>query len=685
MPMDPQLAAELVPTYVKNLNEASHAYHVLHAPIMSDHEYDASYHRLKNLEARFPHLVQEDSPTQRVGEAPTGKIYAHAKPMLSLQNAFNFEDLQGFDDHVRQLLGTSHPVAYMIEPKWDGLALELVYVNGFLVDAGTRGDGHRGENVLHHARALPSIPKTLLSDHGGPGIVRVRGEMIFSKDQFARVQEAREAAGKERFKNARNAVAGTLSQSDPQVARERSPDFLAFDIVEAPLLETIPYGPLRNKTLASWGFRLGDGDAYIDSDIGTGIENARKSVESFLEHRHELPYEIDGAVVKVEKISQRTVLGDRSRSPRWAVAYKFPPEQVTTKLNAIEVQVGRTGAVTPVAHLEPVDVGGVTVARATLHNFDEIERLGLYIGADIVVQRAGDVIPQVVGMAKYAQDLRNLRPFETPTVCPSCFSALCRDEDTVAVYCPDTLYCPAQKLGTVVHWGSRKAMDIDGLGPAMAQKLIDAKLIDDVSSLYSLTPAQVAKLPGLGVKSAEKLISAIQASKTRPLNHVLVGLGIPGVGEGTAKRLAQAYERIEDVSMAEFDHLAALDDIGEDTAQRIWSWFRTSSSVSTIYRLLHRGLTMTSASEVAPSGTSLAGKTFVLTGTLPTMGRKAAAKLLEAEGAKVSGSVSKNTDFLVAGDKAGSKLTKAQKLGVKILDEAGMLDLLNSSGAENVP
>jgi DNA ligase (NAD+) len=678
MPTPAQIA-RLINDHVTYLNKASHAYHVLGEPIMSDESYDINYHELLALEEDYPAYVLPESPTQRVGEpVATDTPFVHATPMLSLKNAFTEEDLRAFDKQVRAGLPPDTAVAYAVEPKWDGLAMELVYEDGLLVGAGTRGDGEVGEDILHHAKAMQTVPLRLNTDHP-PKRLEVRGEIIIPIKHLDAINAERKALGKDPAENLRNVAAGTIRQRDPRVTARRGVEFIAHGMVRpAPGPTDMP--ELDNASasmvyLMDLGFQVDDN--VVESPTFGMVVYA---VNHFRECRDCFPYEIDGAVVKVQSLTQREALGNRSRSPRWAIAFKYPAEQVTTTLNAVEWQVGRTGALTPVAHLEPVKVGGVTVSKATLHNYDEIVRLGLYVGLDVIVQRAGDVIPQVVGVADRAVDLRRVVSIEPPAACPVCLTPILHDPDEVAIRCLNTSTCPAQLVGAIVHWGSRKAMDIDGLGPVVAQKLVDAEAVKDVSGLYTLMNGEVAALPGMGIGSAKKLLKAIAASKTQPLNRVLVGLGIPGVGEGTAKRLAAEYGEIHPLTFAPVNTLQVIDDIGEDTATKIYKWFNSTPNYEMLFRLAAQGLTMEMPVAAAPpAGTSLAGKTFVLTGTLPTMGRKDAAALLEAQGAKVSGSVSKNTDYLVAGEKAGSKLTKARTLGVTVLTEAEMLELLGGA------
>lgn len=673
----------LMADYVTYLNEASHAYHVLNEPIMTDAVYDATYHALLDLEERYPTLIQPDSPTQRVGEpVTTDTPFTHATPMLSLKNAFTEDDLRAFDAQVRAGLPANAQVAYLVEPKWDGLAMELVYVDGLLVGAGTRGDGTVGEDVLHHAKAMTTVPLRLIATTP-PGRLEVRGEVIIPIQAFEAVNARRVADGKKPFENARNAAAGLIRQRDPSAVRLSGLEFIAHGMVRP----RDPRDRLRTDTASVEMGHLTDLGLKVDENVVStnSFDTVLYTVKHFGESRDCFAHEIDGAVIKVQSLSARETLGNRSRSPRWAIAFKYPAEQVTTRLNAVEFQVGRTGTITPVAHLEPVRVGGVTVGRASLHNMDQVERLGLAIGYNVIVERAGDVIPQVVGLARPgdAMDLRAL--VLAPTVCPSCLSPIIRRDGEVALYCsaPSQTACPAQLKGAISHWGSQAAMDIDGLGDKVVSELVRSGALYCLSSLYTLTVEQVAACDRMGMKSATTLIANIQASKTQPLDRVLTGLGIPGVGESTARDIAAEVGDMHSLTFTPANTLAAIDGIGPATAEGIVAWFKDYRNYEELFQLTAHGLTMKMPEPTAPPKAfgprPVGGKTFVLTGTFPTMLRKKAKALLEAAGAKVSGSVSKNTTYLVAGEKAGSKLTKAQSLGVTILNEAEMLELLGGA------
>ncbi len=673
--LDADAAAARVAELVPELNRHSVLYHQANAPEIDDRTYDLRYRELELLEDRFPDLAREDSPTRRVGAAPVSELRAfpHAEPMLSLQNAFSEAELREFETRCRRVLGDQAPevLTYMVEPKLDGLAMELVYEQGRLQRAGTRGNGRVGEDVTHTVRTIRAVPLALQADPP-PERVDVRGEVFYDLAGFEAMNAARVARGDKPFENPRNAAAGTVRQLDPRIAADRPLTFLAHSFGEARGLPDLGAHHEQLALVASWGIPVSALNQRAE-----GIEEVISHIHALEGQRNDLPFEIDGAVVKVDDLRLQRELGFVTRSPRWAIAYKYPPPRVRTRVNEVFFSVGRTGVVTPVAFLEPVRVGGVTVSRATLHNADQIARLDLREGDLVEIQRAGDVIPQVLAVVE--EDAHAARPpVAFPQRCPICDTPLL-DEigGTARIHrCPNPLSCPAQLKGGVLHWGSRGAMDIDGLGEKLVEQLLAREQVRRVSDLYLLKTEDLEPLERMGRKSAENLIRALEASKDQPLERALVALGIPEVGEATARDLAQHFGSLDALAAAPPEELVRVHGIAERTAGRVREFFDDPHHQAEIARLRELGVRFPDAGPGAVTSEAAAGKTFVLTGTLPTLTRNDAKALITAHGGKVTGSVSKRTDYLVAGDAPGSKLDKARDLGVEILDEAGLRALL---------
>ncbi|MBX6317048.1 NAD-dependent DNA ligase LigA [Pigmentiphaga sp.] len=661
----------------------NHRYYVLDDPLISDAEYDALFAELVKLEQEFPLLATPDSPTQRVGGAPLAAFgtVRHAVPMLSLNNAFDEEDVVAFDRRVREGLETDAEIEYACELKLDGLAVSLRYEQGRFVRAATRGDGQVGEDITANIRTIRSIPLTLMGPV--PEVLEVRGEVLLFRKDFERLNDAQREAGEKVFINPRNAAAGSLRQLDPRITAKRPLRFFAYG-----------WGEIRGSLP---GAGQADADAppfdthmrMLDwlQELGLPVNRERrlaKGAAGLLEFyrrveglRPSLPYDIDGVVYKVNAIGSQRRLGFVSRAPRFAVAHKFAAEEATTELLDIEVQVGRTGAITPVARLKPVFVGGVTVTNATLHNEDEIERKDVRIGDTVVVRRAGDVIPEVVTPVL---DKRppHARKFVMPTHCPVCGSAIERPEDESIARCTGGLFCAAQRKQALWHAAQRRALDIEGLGEKLIDQLVERGRVRTLADLYTLTEEELAGLDRMAQKSARNLVEAIRASRTPPLARFLFALGIRHVGESTARDLARHFGSLEAVMNASEAELLAVPDVGPVVAASIYRFFAEPHNREVVEALLRNGVTPGTEAVVDRTAGPIAGKIFVLTGTLPTMTREEAAELIRAAGGKVTGSVSKRTHYVVAGADAGSKLAKAQELGIAVLDEDGLKALLQS-------
>ena len=648
------------------LNKSGYEYYVLDNPTMSDFEYDRLMQELIKLEGEFPEFATADSPTQRVGgEVADGFAeVVHTVQMQSLADVFSKDELYEFDSRVRAALG-DESVEYVTEMKIDGLSVSLEYENGLFTRGSTRGNGFVGEDITQNLKTIPGIPLKL---NEPLPFIEVRGEVYMPEKSFLRLNEQREASGEPVFANPRNAAAGSLRQLDSRIAAERKLDIFVFNLQRIEGKELSSHSQ-SIEYLASLGFKV-----IPERDVYTNIDDAYKEVLRIGESRGELAFDIDGAVVKVNSFAQREFLGSTSKTPKWAAAYKFPAEQKQTELLDIILQVGRTGAVTPNAVLEPVRIAGSTVSRATLHNIDNIKDKDIRIGDTVIIEKAGDIIPAVVGVVKEKRPA-NSAPFEMPKACPICGEPLVREEGEAAVRCINP-NCLAQQLRAVIHFVSKAAMNIDGLGASIVEQLLDKKLINDCSDIYYLNFDNVISLDGFAEKSANNLIAAISESKKSGLDRVLFGLGIRMIGSRAAQILAAHFGNIDPLMSASVDELSSISEIGTKMAQSIVEYFKQDKSLYIIERLRAAGVDLTYTS--TQKGNNFDGKIFVLTGTLPTLKRNDAKKLIESYGGKVSGSVSKNTDFVVAGEEAGSKLDKALSLGIKVLSEAELTEMLKN-------
>lgn len=666
----------------RRLADYSYRYYVLDAPVVPDAEYDRLFHRLKALEHDHPELVTPDSPTQRVGEKPaTGFAEVkHAVPMLSLDNVFSDDEARDFDRRVRERLGTTGlgatgDVTYNCEPKLDGIALSVLYEGGLLVRAATRGDGFTGEEITANIRTIPSVPLRLRGA-GWPQRLEVRGEVLLPRAGFDAINQRAAAAGEKLFVNPRNAAAGSLRQLDPKITAARPLVLYAYGVglVEGGAMPGDHHAVLMR--LRDWGFKVNEHVAIAD-----GIDAALAYFHRMHDLRAGLPYEIDGIVYKVNDIALQEKLGFVSRAPRWAVAHKFPAQEELTELLDVEFQVGRTGAITPVARLKPVFVGGVTVSNATLHNMDEVERMDLRVGDTVIVYRAGDVIPKVVGVVPDRRPA-DARRIHLPTHCPVCGSDVVKPEGEVIARCTGGLYCPAQRKESIRHFASRLALNIEGLGEKIIDQLVDQQLVGSVADLYALTVPQLAALERMAEKSAQNVVDAIAGSRATTLQRFLYALGIREVGEATALALAKHFGRLAPIMDAGEEALMAVPDVGPVVAGAIAQFFREPHNRAVVAQLVDAGVHWPEfePAAVPVEALPLAGKTFVLTGTLASMEREIAKAHLQSLGAKVSGSVSAKTGVVVAGSEAGSKLAKAEELGVEVWDEAKFLDELRTHG-----
>ena len=650
----------------RTLSEHNYRYYVLDEPTISDFEYDKLLRQLEELEQAHPETVTPDSPTQRVGGRALERFQPvqHRVPLQSLQDVFSREELEEFDRRVRE---GADDVQYIVEPKVDGLSVALEYEDGVFVRGATRGDGQTGEDVTENIRTIRSLPMRL---EGAPKTLIVRGEVYMPRSTFLRLNEQREERGEALFANPRNAAAGSLRQLDPKVAASRGLDVVLFNIQYAPELtfrtdsESLDY-------LRTLRFRV------IDAAACATIGEAMEQVEQLGERREEYPFEIDGAVVKLNSLTGRAALGETAKYPRWAAAYKYPPERKESVVEDIVVQVGRTGVLTPKAVVAPVRLAGTTVTNATLHNQDYITDKDIRIGDTVVVQKAGEIIPEIVEVVR-AKRPEGTAPYHLPDRCPVCGAPVERDEDGAHIRCTGA-ECPAQLLRNLTHFASRDAMDIDGLGPAVVEALVNAGLIKTPSDLYYLDAGAVAALDRMGKKSAENLLAAVERSKGNDLARLIYAFGIRQVGQKAGKLLAEHFGTLDALSRAGEEELTAIDDIGAVTARYLTAWFAAPQSRHLIERLAQAGVNMKSLA--APAGDRLAGLTFVLTGELSGFSRKEAGERLEALGAKVSGSVSKKTSCVVAGEAAGSKLRRAQELDVPVIGEEQLLLLLDDDEA----
>jgi DNA ligase (NAD+) len=655
------------------LHRYNYAYHALDAPEVSDAYYDRLLAELRDLEAAYPVLVSADSPTQRVGAAPLASFASvrHRLPMLSLDNAFSEQDVREFDRRVRERLGGVPKVRYSAEPKLDGLAVSVTYRDGLLQTGATRGDGESGEDITQNLRTIAALPLKLRGK-GFPRVLEVRGEVFMPKDRFERFNAEAAARGEKTFVNPRNAAAGSLRQLDARITAQRPLDIFVYGtgfIEDGTLPDT--HGDTM-RALRQWGFKVCPQSKIVDS-----IDECLEFFGDIGERRAKLPYQIDGVVYKVDDFELRRRLGFIARAPRWAVAHKYPAEEEITTVRDIEFQVGRTGALTPVARLAPVFVGGVTVSNATLHNIDEVERKDVRVGDSVVVRRAGDVIPEVVSVLIDRRPA-SARPLKLPRSCPVCGSPVVRDPDQAVARCTGGRDCAAQRIEEIKHFASRRAMDIQGLGDKLIEQLSAAGSVRDPADLWDLSADELQSLDRMGEKSAQKLIKSIQAAKRTTLPRFLFALGIRDVGEATALALAQHFKTLERLRSADDAGVQQVPDVGPVVAANVVAYFRNPQNIRMLERLLAAGISWPAMRRESAEG-GLAGKSFVLTGTLGGMTREAAQAAITAAGGKVSGSVSAKTSYLVVGADPGSKLKKAASLGVTILDEAGFTELLKSS------
>lgn len=656
----------------ETLRHYEYHYHTLDNPLVPDSEYDRLMNELKNLEWQHPELITADSPTQRVGAKPLDGFaqIQHELPMLSLDNAFGDEDLDGFlkriEDRIKQ---NADHLEFCCEPKLDGLAVSILYVDGVLTQAATRGDGTTGEDITANIRTIRNIPLRLHSDNP-PHRLEVRGEVFMPHKGFEQLNQTALESGEKTFANPRNAAAGSLRQLDPKITRQRP---LVLNAYSIGIFESDDELPTTHFARLQWLKTLG-----LPVNPQIRLAKGRAALLAFYadiqQKRPTLGYDIDGTVLKINDIALQEELGFISRSPRWAIAYKFPAQEEMTLLNDVEFQVGRTGAITPVAKLEPVFVAGVTVSNATLHNGDEIERLGISIGDTVIIRRAGDVIPQIVGVVAERRP-PNAKKIEFPTACPVCQSAVVRVEGEAVARCTGGLFCEAQRKEALKHFVSRKAMDIDGVGEKLIEQLMERELVHTPADLFKLDHTSLMRLERMGEKSAQNALNSIEKAKNTTLARFLFSLGIRDVGEATAQNLANHFGTLDKIRQATFEDLQAVQDVGEVVANRIVKFWQEPHNVDVVDDLIAQGVNWADVVKQEIADNPLKDKTVVLTGTLTRLTRDQAKAILQNLGCKVSGSVSSKTDYLIAGEKAGSKLAKAQELGVKILSEADLIEL----------
>lgn len=652
------------------LNEHSYRYHVLSAPTIPDAEYDRLFRELEQLERDHPELIDPQSPTQRVGDEVQQNFreIEHRQPMLSLDNAFNEEEIKAFEQRIQQRLGNDEPIEYICEPKLDGVAVNLTYEQGILQQAATRGDGQVGEDITSNIRTIPQIPLKLRGNQH-PRLLEVRGEVYISRAGFAKLDG---------FVNPRNAASGSLRQLDPKITAKRPLAFFCYGT------GSIENGQLPNKQsdtlyqLRDWGFPVNP-----ETQVVTGVEACYQYYQRLAKKRAFLGYEIDGVVYKVNAIKLQQLLGYSSRAPRWAIAHKFPAQEELTLLEEVEFQVGRTGVITPVARLKPVFVGGATISNATLHNMEEVSRKDIRKGDTVIVRRAGDVIPEIVAAVKERRPQQSLR-IQAPEHCPSCGAPLVKITGEVAIRCMNGLACPAQLKESIRHFASRGGMNIEGLGDKIIEKFLSEKLIANVADIYTLKTEQISPLDGMGEKSAHNLLAAIHKSKQTRLAKFLYALGIPQVGTATAQALAQHFPNLDQLKNAEQSSLQAVPDIGPIVAEEIAAFFSQSSNLKLIQGLLDLGLSWPAEEPKVKTAGLLSGQTFVLTGTLQSMPREEAKAKLAALGAKLSEAVSRKTHCVIIGENPGSKLNKAKTLGIKIIEEEEFLSLINQGEGYHV-
>ncbi|AWK82481.1 NAD-dependent DNA ligase LigA [Photobacterium damselae] len=656
----------------EQLDYHGYRYYVEDNPEVPDAEYDRLMQRLLTIESEHPEWVTIDSPSQRVGGVPLDGFtqVKHELPMLSLDNAFNDDELRAFQKRIQDRLNDASAIQYCCEPKLDGLAVSLLYENGVLVQAATRGDGTTGENITNNVRTIRSIPLKL-QGNDWPTRIEVRGEVFMPKKGFEQLNQRALKKGEKTFANPRNAAAGSLRQLDSKVTATRPLSFYAYavGIVEGRELEGSQYDRLCQ--LKSWGFPMSPEIRRVDS-----IEEVIRYHQMIGEKRESLEYDIDGVVIKVDKVDTQLQLGFVARAPRWAIAYKFPAQEEMTLLNNVEFQVGRTGAITPVAKLEPVFVGGVTVSNATLHNADEIARLGVMVGDTVIIRRAGDVIPQIVSVVESRRPA-DASPVIFPTECPVCQSKVERIEGEAVARCTGGLFCQAQRKEALKHFVSRKALDVDGCGEKVIEQLVDREMVTTPADLFRLSAGVVTALDRMGPKSAQKLVDALGNAKETTLPRFIYSLGIREVGEATAANLAHYFETLEALMAASKEQLIEVPDVGEIVAAHIFNFFREEHNLAVVNDLRDVGIHWPDIEKVADDvELPFEGKTVVLTGSLSQLSRTEAKEALQKLGAKVTGSVSKKTDLVVAGEAAGSKLTKAQELGIEVWDEQQLIDFM---------
>ena len=664
-------AAERAEALRSAIGHHDYAYYVLDRPTIPDAEYDRLFRELVQLETEYPELSSPDSPTQRVGGAPLAEFgqVRHRVAMLSLNNAFSEEETVAFDRRCRECLGAVE-VEYAVEPKFDGLAITLIYEGGLFVQGATRGDGFAGEDVTRNLRTVKNIPLRL-QGRQIPARLEVRGEVLIFRRDFVKLNQAQRAAGAKEFVNPRNAAAGSLRQLDPKLTAKRPLRFFAYGLAECSNALPATHSELMEQ-LAGWGMPVARERAVV-----TGAAGLLAYYRDIASARDNLAYDIDGVVYKVNRLADQEKLGFVSRAPRFAIAHKFPAQEALTMVEAIEVQVGRTGALTPVARLAPVFVGGVTVTNATLHNEDEIRRKDVRVGDTVIVRRAGDVIPEVVAVVPEKRP-SSAREFNMPALCPVCGSHIEKPEDEAVARCSGGLYCAAQRKQALLHFASRRALDIEGLGDKLVEQLVDLGIVKTPADIYGLNLGQLARLERMAEKSAGNILAAIAKSRETTLARFIYALGIRNVGEATAKDLARHFGSLDLVLTASVDDLQQVPDVGPVVAASIARFCAEPHNLEVIGQLQAAGVHWTEGEAQAVVSSAIVGKTFVLTGTLPTLTREQAKERIEALGGKVAGSVSKKTDYVVAGSEAGAKLEKARQLGVAMLDETQLLELLNT-------
>ncbi len=662
--MDKDFAKKRITELTDLLNYHNRKYYIEDSPEIEDYEYDTLMRELRDLEEKYPDLMSESSPSQRVGGAPVSGFakVTHTVQMGSLQDVFSYEQIKDFVNRIKNEI--EYPL-FTVEPKIDGLSVSLEYRNGNLTCGSTRGDGFVGEDVTSNIKTIGSVP---LSIYPSIPLLEVRGEVYMPKDVFYDIAHEMELLGDQPFKNPRNAAAGSLRQKDPKIAAKRRLDIFVFNVQQADGFKFNSHKESLDK-LAKLGFKVIPKYTLVSS-----FDEIISCIESFGKDRYDLPYDIDGVVIKLDDIALREQIGYTSKVPKWAVAYKFPPEEKVTRLIDIEVNVGRTGVITPVAVFEPVLLAGTSVSRATLHNQDFINERGISIGDDIVVRKAGDIIPEVLGVAqKNSSESSN---YSLPEVCPVCGTKAVRADGESALRCPNPT-CPAQVLRSIIYFASKPAMNIDGFGPAVAEALYQSNLISSISDIYKLTVDDVLTLDGFKEKSATKLILAIEKSKSNSLDRLLCGLGIKNIGQASARLLCDKFGDLDNILNAGYEDIQSIDGFGDVMAKDLVDYLHEEHMLSLIKELERSGVN-TSYEKVSRSD-KLIGKVFVLTGTLPTLKRDEAKALIESNGGKVSSSVSKKTDYVLAGEDAGSKLTKAKDLGIEIIDENAFLAYINTT------